>query len=62
MTIKEFYDKLSNIIEDYVFIYKESEILYEGFLNEKRVYAYLMNERIERIYGSENGIVVEICC
>lgn len=60
MKIREFYDKMKNLVVDKIIIMRGVSTLYEGYIEENRIYEFLMDEEIIEIYWGGTGLVLEI--
>lgn len=60
MKIKEFYESMKTIFQENIIIIKDGEILWEGYINEQRIYEYLMECEIVEIYCIDNGLSLVI--
>lgn len=61
MNIKEFYEKMKNILDENVIIINNGLEEYNGVMKDKRVYAFLFDYKIKSIYiGEDCSIIVEI--
>lgn len=60
MSVREFYESMKEILKVSVVIVKEGEILWEGYIDENRIYEHLMNYKIETIYLADIGLGIKI--
>lgn len=60
MKVKEFYNSMKDILDDKVLIYDGVSFIYQGYIKENRIYEYLMDKEINRIYIGTDGLVLKI--
>lgn len=62
VTVKDFYEKMKDIIKDPIDIMNNGTIEeYSGYMNEKKVYEYLFSYEITAVYiGKNDHIIIDV--
>lgn len=61
MKVREFYEKMKDILDDPVTIMDGKVLVYNDFMKDTKVYEYLLDYTIKSIYiGKGDTLVVEI--
>lgn len=61
MKVREFYEKMKDILDDPVTIMDGVVLVYNDFMKDTKIYEYLLDYTIKSIYiGKDNTLVVEI--
>lgn len=60
MKLKEVSNMLKTLYNGFIMIVQASDIVWEGYLNESKIFEYLLESKVIEIYNIENGLGIII--